>query len=178
MPLYSVQHATQLTSAQQDALAAAITRIHSTKFTTPKMFVNVTFQDVSTAVMYTGGRRANKNFITANVRHGPSRTQGDYADLIGQIQKAWEKEVPGEPLRGFVVMGSIVAGMEADLLLPQAGGDRQWITENWDAFNQKAQAGDTEFQELVEEVKERGLLQDGKSAIQRMEEALGWGDAA
>ena len=46
MPLYDVEHTTSLTSSQRDALAMAITKIHSEKFTTPKLFVNVRFVDL------------------------------------------------------------------------------------------------------------------------------------
>ena len=41
MPLYTVQHACPLSLSQKDELALALTHIHSTKFTTPKNFVNV-----------------------------------------------------------------------------------------------------------------------------------------
>jgi len=46
MPFYDVEHITPLTSAQRNALAKAITRIHSETFTTPKLFVNVRFVDL------------------------------------------------------------------------------------------------------------------------------------
>lgn len=44
----------------------------------------------------------------------------------------------------------------------------------------KAQGGDEEFKEMVEEVKERGLMDaaNGKSSKQKLEEMLGWGDSA
>ncbi|KAK4997965.1 hypothetical protein LTR28_013811 [Elasticomyces elasticus] len=77
MPLYEVEHVCPLTVSQQDDLAAAITRIHAEKFTTPKLFVN-----------------RNTNRIIASVRPGASRSQADYADLCRQIEEAWAEVVP------------------------------------------------------------------------------------
>ena len=78
-------------------------------------------------------------------------------------------------------MGGILAGIEAGFLLPEAGGDVQWLQENWDAFNELAAAGNEEWVHMVEDVKKRGLL-DGTNGVkteqQRLEEYLGWGDAA
>ena len=81
----------------------------------------------------------------------------------------------------MIVIGGITAGLEAGFVLPSAGGDVQWLQENWAAFNEKADAGDEEWKEMVENVKKRGLL-DGTNgemtAQQRLEEYLGWGDSA
>ncbi|QIW99567.1 hypothetical protein AMS68_005085 [Peltaster fructicola] len=178
MPFYTVHHADTLTEVQQEKLALAITDIHSTKFTTPKIFVNVAFQDISKEVRFVGGKRKSANLIAANVRHGPSRTSEDYADLIRQIQAAWLRIVPGTTMNRVVLNGSIVAGMEAGVILPSAGGDKQWISDNWEMFNQRAEAGDEEMRDIVEDIKERGLLGDGRTAMQRLEEALGWGESA
>ena len=84
-------------------------------------------------------------------------------------------------LRSFVIMGDIVGGMEAGFVLPQAGKDVGWLEEHWAEFVRKAEAGDEEMADMVKEIEERGLL-DGtggaKTAQQRLEEMLGWGDYA
>ncbi|KAK4544440.1 hypothetical protein LTR36_004331 [Oleoguttula mirabilis] len=197
MPLYEIQHHISLTSSQKDDLAIAITRIHSTKFLTPKMFVNVTYTDVSETRTYIGGKQRTGNHIKANVRSGPSRTQEDWNDLSRQIAAAWDDIVgkglpkvrraapdPDTSLRSVILLGGLVGGLEAGFILPPAGGDVAWLQDNWEAFNRKADAGDEEFQEMVQEVKERGLLEgrsekdDMKAAQKSMEEMLGWGDSA
>ena len=138
-----------------------------------------------------GGKRKTANHIRANVRAGPTRTQADWEELCKAIEAAWYEIVPlprakGTPepdttLRSLVILGGIEAGIEAGFMLPKAGSDVQWLHENWEAFNEKAAAGDEEFREMVEEVKARGLM-DGtnglKTAAQRLEEMLGWGDSA
>ena len=78
-------------------------------------------------------------------------------------------------------MGGIIAGLEAGFVLPVAGGDVEWLEANWGEFQRRAEGGDEEMKGLVEEVKERGLL-DGTNGVktqqQKLEEFLGWGDAA
>lgn len=154
----------------------ALTLIHSNKFTTPKNFVNVSFEDVSEASTYIGGHRATSNHIRANVRAGPSRSQADWHELCKEVERTWY-EIAGTPLpnvkgrvkpdttlRSVIVLGGIVAGLEAGFVLPQAGGDVQWLEENWEEFQRRAQDGDVEMQGMVREVQERGLL-DGTGGV-------------
>lgn len=190
MPLYEVQHICPLTPAQQDELAEAITTLHSTRFTTPRMFVNVKYTDVRSHITYVGGKRRAGNHILANVRVGPSRTQQDWNDLTKDIVSAWNAIVPmpkvkrsapdeDYTLRSCILLGGMIGGYEAGFLLPKAGQDVQWMRDNWEEFEMKAKGGDEEFQELVAEVNQRGLLSgDGKGAKQKLEEMLGWGDSA
>ncbi|KAK0253279.1 hypothetical protein LTR57_000983 [Friedmanniomyces endolithicus] len=162
MPFYEFNHHIPLTISQKDELAAAITTIHSTHFSTPKLFVNVAFHDVSQTSTYIAGKRRTANHLSAHVRNGPSRGRKDWAYLVSEVQAAWDKIVgPGLPK------------------VPPAGGDVQWLQENWGEFNRRAEAGDEDFKGMVEEVKERKLMvTDGMTAQQKLEEALGWGDSA
>ena len=57
MPLYQIEHIIPLTPEQQDALASALTTLHTRKFTTPSLFVNVQFRDVREQVCYVAGKR-------------------------------------------------------------------------------------------------------------------------
>ncbi len=57
MPAYEVEHIDPLSSSQKDALAHAITKIHSHLFTTPSMFVNVRFISLEGQDYYVGGRK-------------------------------------------------------------------------------------------------------------------------
>ncbi|KAI6829401.1 hypothetical protein KC342_g9015, partial [Hortaea werneckii] len=152
MPLYEIQHYITLTISQKDELAEAITKIHSTKFSTPRMFVNVQFTSTSTLRTYVGGKPRQGNHIRATVRNGPSRTSEDWNDLTRQIQSAWTTVVgPGLPklrrsdteeadtsLRSIIICGEILGGMEAGFFLPPAGGDAGWIARNWGAFRERA----------------------------------------
>jgi phenylpyruvate tautomerase PptA (4-oxalocrotonate tautomerase family) len=57
MPLYTVSHHTHLSSSQQDELAASITTIHTTLFTTPFLFVNVRFEHLDLHSYFVAGKR-------------------------------------------------------------------------------------------------------------------------
>lgn len=57
MPNYEVEHICPLTEGQKDELASAITKIHSEKFSTPKIFVNIRFTNVEGHATYVAGKR-------------------------------------------------------------------------------------------------------------------------
>lgn len=127
MPIYEIRHAIPLTTSQKDSLAQQITAIHSQKFTTPKLFVQVYYTDVSSTWSYVGGRRRSENHIRGQVRTGPSRSQEDWNSHIQAIADAWENVVGsamkngaaggGEKfdttLRSVILTGGMVAGLEA-----------------------------------------------------------------
>jgi phenylpyruvate tautomerase PptA (4-oxalocrotonate tautomerase family) len=61
MPLYNVEHTYPLTDEQKDQLAAAITKIHTEKFTVPRFFVNINIRDISSERTYGGGVRVSSS---------------------------------------------------------------------------------------------------------------------
>ncbi|PPJ60705.1 hypothetical protein CBER1_03457 [Cercospora berteroae] len=161
MPLYEIRHTTPLNAGQEDALAQGITKIHSTKFTTPKLFVNVLFTPFADKTYYAGGVPVKANHIIANVRSGPSRTKADWDSLSREIIAMWDDIVGkdgGDELRTFFVLGGMEGGYEAGFLIPEAGGDQKWMADNWSGFEERARKGDKEFQDLMAEIKERGLF--------------------
>jgi phenylpyruvate tautomerase PptA (4-oxalocrotonate tautomerase family) len=177
MPFYTVQHAVPLTVSQQDELAEALTTLHSTRFTTPRLFVNVGFTDVSKATTYVAGRRKVSNTIQGFVRAGATRTQQDWDDHSRDIAAAWDRIIgKGLPqirpadaeldysIRGVFIIGGLIAGYEAGFTLPSAGNDVTWLKENLAGFQKVADEGDEDFQELIRDVKARGLVNDGGNA--------------
>lgn len=69
MPNYEVEHICPLTVNQQDEIAAAITEIHSSKFSTPKLFVNVRFTNISDHAVYVAGKRVSHSSVSSHFRH-------------------------------------------------------------------------------------------------------------
>ena len=61
MPLYEVEHITPLSVSQKHSLAKDITQIHSQLFTTPSLFVNVRFTDISRHDVYIGGKKVSSS---------------------------------------------------------------------------------------------------------------------
>jgi phenylpyruvate tautomerase PptA (4-oxalocrotonate tautomerase family) len=194
MPYYEVNHSTILTASQKSDFANALTELHSTRFSTPRMFVNVRFNDITslkeTGDFYVGGRARTPTHILAHVRTGPSRKTSEFEALCKDVSAAWDEIVKPLPkvrrsapdedrsLYSVFILGDIAAGMEAGFVIPQAGKDGEWLAENMGAFKARAEAGEEEFVELVKEVEDRGMLVGKKSAAQQLEEMMGWGDAA
>jgi phenylpyruvate tautomerase PptA (4-oxalocrotonate tautomerase family) len=92
MPFYEVDHSCTLTEGQKDELAEALTTIHSTKFMTPKLFVNVAFKPMTTD-FYVAGKRKAPNMISAHVRTGGGRDKSQWDELCDEVLEAWESIV-------------------------------------------------------------------------------------
>ncbi|RAK72266.1 uncharacterized protein BO72DRAFT_452816 [Aspergillus fijiensis CBS 313.89] len=162
MPLYEIEHSIPLDKPQRDALAQAITHIHTRQFTTPTLFVNIKFVDARTQHNYVAGRERSINRIIAYVRTGGSRTHADFEETSLRIAQAWDQIVNAggkfgkeRELSRVFVMGAIVAGLEHGVLLPRAGEDGKWLAQNTERFQELAEQGDEDFRELVEEIKGR-----------------------
>ncbi|RDW81411.1 uncharacterized protein DSM5745_04968 [Aspergillus mulundensis] len=163
MPFYQIEHSTPLIRPQRNALALAITTIHTRKFATPSLFVNVRFTDSGDHVNYVGGKECTSmNRVLAYVRSGGSRSKADFDDMALKIQAAWDEIVgtgPEERLTRVLVLGAITSGLESGFVLPEAGKDVSWLKENMARFEERAEKGDEEFVELVREMREREDLQ-------------------
>ncbi|KAI5923767.1 hypothetical protein F4810DRAFT_667374 [Camillea tinctor] len=158
MPLYDFTHKVSLSPQQQDSLAEAITKIHTTYFTTPSLFVNVRFTPADSYRAYVGGKRKQANILVARVRTSPARKREMFDELCLQLEKTWKEIVPEDINLRIFIIGGITAGLEHGFLIPEAGKDKEWIKDNFPAFRKKADEGNEEFQQLVEEIQERGLL--------------------
>ena len=103
MPLYEVHHSVPLSRSQKTELASEITRLHTTTFTTPSLFVNLNFIDVdaSSENYFIAGqpRPGGSNRITGMVRTSEKRLKKDFDTLAEKIEGAWNMVVRGiEPL--------------------------------------------------------------------------------
>ncbi|EIW76233.1 hypothetical protein CONPUDRAFT_158259 [Coniophora puteana RWD-64-598 SS2] len=155
MPSYEVEHICPLNESQRDEIAAAITQIHCNVFSATRLFVNVRFTDVSNHHTYVAGRKAKTNRILANIRWGPARKSSQSDDLCNGILTEWKKIVGSEgdkSLDTIFVLGSLIGGFERGFLKPQVGCDQEWAAQNLQAFKKLAEAGDQDFQELVDAI--------------------------
>ncbi|VUC27348.1 unnamed protein product [Clonostachys rosea] len=165
MPFYEVAHTVALTDDQKDALAAAITEVHSSRFTVPRMFINVVFTNTFSVPTYTGGKRTTvSNRIVARVRRG-SRSREDFNSLCSDIRAAWANIVhpeysadqsppPELELRAVFITGELLAGMKCEFHVPVAGAELEWAKENYNEFQKRAARGDEDFIGLVEQIDE------------------------
>lgn len=104
MPFYSVEHSFPLTLHQKSQLATAITKLHSSKFLTPSVFVHVNFKssDATDQNYFVAGtpRTDSTNRIVGLVRTSESRTQEHWQELAHDIEEAWYDAVNGEIIEG------------------------------------------------------------------------------
>jgi phenylpyruvate tautomerase PptA (4-oxalocrotonate tautomerase family) len=135
MPFYDIHHSVPLSALQQRTLAEKITYLHSRKFTTPSLFVNVLFHDSSKDIVYVGGKPKTFSVVFARVRTGGTRTQAHFEELCEEVTGAWDevvndgkKGVGGEKeLRGVFICGVLTAGVEAGFRLPKVCDFAAWI---------------------------------------------------
>ncbi|OQU94754.1 hypothetical protein CLAIMM_01061 [Cladophialophora immunda] len=159
MPLYDVEHVAALTPDQQEALAKAFTNLHSTRFRTPKFFLNVRYTDVSGQVVFRNGRRAVYNRIILRTRAGEQRSKELYDEHCRDIIKIWEDIVGTEGelgLRTVWVLGALTTAVECGIARPKVGEEDEWLKANVEEFQKLAAAGDEDFVELVQELDSRG----------------------
>ena len=57
--MYEIEHVCPLSPDQQKSIASAIVKIHSEKFTTPSLFVNVRFKDTSAIPLFVAGEQVS-----------------------------------------------------------------------------------------------------------------------
>ena len=122
MPLYDVEHVIPLTPEQQEALAKAFTELHSTRFNTPRFFLNVRYTDSSKQVVFRGGKRAVYNRLILRTRVGEQRSKDLYDEHCKDLIKIWGGVVGSEgelELRTVWVLGALTTAVECGIARPR-----------------------------------------------------------
>jgi hypothetical protein len=82
-------------------------------------------------------------------------------EMIDEIHAAWASIVGtkgDQELRAVFLHGSIVASAEKGFISPKAGADVEFLKKNYAAFKKKAEEGDKEFEDLMQEVETREVF--------------------
>lgn len=82
-------------------------------------------------------------------------------EVVTELLAAWASIVGtkgDQELRAVFLHGSIVASAEKGFLSPKAGADVGYLKGNYAAFKAKAEEGDREFQDLMQELKTRDVF--------------------
>lgn len=122
MPLYDVEHILPLTEAQQESLAIALTNLHSSRFKTPKFFINVRYTDVSGQAVYRGAKKVEYNRVIVRCRVGEQRSKDLYDEHCRDIVSVWEDHVgkgAREGLRTVWVLGALTTAVESGIARPR-----------------------------------------------------------
>jgi len=180
MPFYEVQHSYPLTAAQRQSFAQAITRLHSTTFLTPSLFVNVVFHhlpptttaDSAGPTYFLAGEPTRHhpqgpNRILAMVRTSPQRTKAAFDALAAEIEAAWyvtvndaddQEDRPAKKMH-FVVFYPMLAARENGVTIPDAGNEGSWLRDNMPYFKSQAYDHDDEdFRKMIQEIDHRDDL--------------------
>ncbi|KAH8806042.1 hypothetical protein F5884DRAFT_902973 [Xylogone sp. PMI_703] len=172
MPLYDVQHSYPLTREQKDRVAEAITRLHSTMFHTPSMFVNIRFIATEPQgdfyVAGTPTEPASPNRILALVRMGADRTKKMFDDLSEEIEKEWNKIVKYDSTLHpattedkakklhIISWTAVIGARENGVLLPGTGEEKTWLKSYMSYFKERAEMGrDEMFAAMLKEIEGR-----------------------
>lgn len=82
-----------------------------------------------------------------------------FNSLTAELAKKWTEIVPESPDVRIFLFGDIIGGLEHGFAIPEAGKDAEWMKENFGEFKKRAEGGDEQMRQMVEEIEARGLLQ-------------------
>lgn len=91
-----------------------------------------------------------------------------YNELLHEIEAAWASIIgtKGEQeLRAVFLHGTIIAVSEAGFVAPKAGHDAEWLKQNYAVFKKKADEGDEDFQDLMDDLSKRDAFRGITSQV-------------
>ena len=127
MPLYQcLVPAGSLDAGTRAALAEAITTVHASVISVPRIFVNVVFVEYEPTAYFTGGRPNTVSSISATIRAGfDSALRGE---LLTRLCESWSSITGQDTRRIMVSLDEVDASsrMEGGMILPSFGDEAVW----------------------------------------------------
>jgi phenylpyruvate tautomerase PptA (4-oxalocrotonate tautomerase family) len=127
MPLYQcLVPAGSLDADTRAALAEAITTVHASVISVPRVFVNVVFIEYEPTAYFTGGRPNTVSSITATIRAGFDESVRH--QLLTQLAESWSSVTGQDTRRIMVSLDEVDASsrMENGMILPSFGDEATW----------------------------------------------------
>lgn len=127
MPLYQcLVPAGSLDADTRAALAEAITTVHSSVISVPRIFVNVVFIEYEPTAYFTGGRPATVASITASIRAGFDDALR--SELLTRLCDSWSSITGQDRRRITLSLDEVDASsrMEGGMILPSLGEEAIW----------------------------------------------------
>jgi phenylpyruvate tautomerase PptA (4-oxalocrotonate tautomerase family) len=127
VPLYQcLVPAGSLDADTRAALAEAITTVHTSVISVPRVFVNVVFIEYEPTAYFTGGRPATVSSITATIRAGFDEALR--SQLLTQVCESWSSITGQDRRRIMVSIDEVDASsrMEGGMILPSFGDEATW----------------------------------------------------
>jgi phenylpyruvate tautomerase PptA (4-oxalocrotonate tautomerase family) len=127
MPLYQcLVPAGSVDADTRASLAEAITTVHTSVISVPRIFVNVVFMEYDPTAYFTGGRRATVSSITATIRAGFD--DAVRSELLTRLCDSWSSVTGQDRRRVTVSLDEVDASsrMEGGMILPSFGDEAIW----------------------------------------------------
>lgn len=89
-------------------------------------------------------------------------------EVVDELHEAWASIVGSkgdQELRACFIHGSIVASAEKGFRSPKAGADVGYLKKNYAAFKKRADEGDREFQDLMQELETRDVFRGVSESV-------------
>jgi phenylpyruvate tautomerase PptA (4-oxalocrotonate tautomerase family) len=131
MPIYQCYSPNGLlTKAAKAEIADEITTIHTDATGAPELYVNVLFHEIPEGDCFVAGKPAAHSYLFGNIRHG--RELATRQAMLAAFTRMWTR-VTGQSEAEFLVAlteADPANAMEAGLILPEAGHEKEWFDEN------------------------------------------------
>jgi phenylpyruvate tautomerase PptA (4-oxalocrotonate tautomerase family) len=127
MPLYQcLVPAGSLDVDTRAALAEAITTVHSSVISVPRIFVNVVFIEYEPTAYFTGGRPNVASSISATIRAGFDDTVR--SELLTRLAESWSSITGQDKRRITVSLDEVDASsrLEGGMILPSFSDEAIW----------------------------------------------------
>jgi phenylpyruvate tautomerase PptA (4-oxalocrotonate tautomerase family) len=127
MPLYQcLVPAGSLDADTRATLAEAITTVHASVISVPRIFVNVVFIEYEPTAYFTGGRPNTVSSITATFRAGFDSALR--SELPTRLCESWSSITGQDARRIMVSLDEVDASsrMENGMLMPSFGDEASW----------------------------------------------------
>jgi phenylpyruvate tautomerase PptA (4-oxalocrotonate tautomerase family) len=131
MPLYKcLVPAGSLDADTRAALAEAITTVHASVTSVPRVFVNVVFLEYEPTAYFTGGRPNTVSSITAAIRAGFDSAVRN--ELLTRLSESWSSITGQDTRRITVSLDEVDASsrMEGGMILPCFGDEAVWAASH------------------------------------------------
>lgn len=119
-----------LSPAAKAEIADEITTIHTNATGAPELYVNVLFHELPAGDCFVARKPAAHSYLFGNIRRG--RDLETRQAMLAEFSQMWTR-VTGAPESEFLVAlaeADAANAMEAGLILPEPGHEREWFNEN------------------------------------------------
>ena len=131
MPIYQCYSPKGLlTKSAKAKLADEITTIHTSETGAPELFVNVVFYEIAKGDCFVARKPAAHSYLFGTIRRG--RDLETRQAMLRAFSRMWTQITRQSEAEFLVVLSEAdpANAMEAGLVLPDPGREREWFEEN------------------------------------------------